>query len=68
MRIFKLTFEATKTHQNGNERRIHANILVNVGPYEDWGHVVQKSIDYLLNTKHYYDIVYVSAKPVEVVE
>ena len=71
MRIFNITFEATKTCQNGNERRTRTNVLVNVGSYEywdNWDGAVQKAIDYLKNVKHYYHIEYVSAKPVEVVE
>lgn len=68
MRLFKITFEATKTCQNGNERRTRTNILVNVYPYEDWSDAVQRGMDYLRNTKHYYDIDYVSAKLAVVVE
>lgn len=68
MRIFNLTFEATKTCQNGNERRTRTNVLVNVGPYDDWDSVMKKATDYLENVKHYYRVEYVSAKPVEIVE
>ena len=68
MRIFNLTFEATKTCQNGNERRTRTNVLVNVGPYDDWDSVMKKATDYLENVKHYYCVEYVSAKPVEIVE
>ena len=68
MRIFNLTFEVTKTCQNGNERRTRTNVLVNVGPYDDWDSTMKKAIGYLENVKHYYCVEYVSAKPVEVVE
>lgn len=68
MRIFNITFEATKTCQNGNERRTRTNVLVNASPYEDWDSTVQNAIHYLENVKHYYCVEYVSARPVEVVE
>lgn len=68
MRIFNITFEATKTCQNGNERRTRTNVFVHVSPYEGWDSAVRKAIDYLQNVKHYYYVEYVSAKPVEVVE
>lgn len=68
MRIFNLTFEATKTCQNGNERRTRTSVLVRVDPYENWDTIYDKTVNYLENVKHYYDLKYVSTRPVEVVE